>query len=286
MKQAIYFQISCLELKGDFRQIITYWEDNFIASGTNKVIFSGDKKQTISFASPKSHFNIVEFRNYSEEGIYCENGLNAAEVITNDCNITYNGSQMTGWTLNSDMVIGEDLVLVGGILDLNGHTLTVTGDFIQSSGTVEINGGTLLIEGSYYMQSVRTQSNGTVKYDSGRGILKMTSEKDYIKVNGDFATSSIYSHTDFLTAGTLEISGNFTQNNAGIKDNFHTAGDFILKFSGNRKPSILPIPMAISLYALKSKYSCSVNANAPSHAVATEALPASNARISSHKAPA
>ncbi len=237
-KYGSHMSAGTLELKGDFRQIITYWEDNFIASGTNKVIFSGDKKQTISFASPKSHFNIVEFRNYSEEGIYCENGLNAAEVITNDCNITYNGSQMTGWTLNSDMVIGEDLVLVGGILDLNGHTLTVTGDFIQSSGTVEINGGTLLIEGSYYMQSVRTQSNGTVKYDSGRGILKMTSEKDYIKVNGDFATSSIYSHTDFLTAGTLEISGNFTQNNAGIKDNFHTAGDFILKFSGNRQQVI------------------------------------------------
>ena len=88
------------------------------------------------------------------------------------------------------------------------------------------------------MQSVRTQSDGTVKYDFGRGILKMTSEKDYIKVNGDFATSSIYSHTDFLTAGTLEISGNFTQNNAGIKDNFHTAGDFILKFSGNRQQVI------------------------------------------------
>ena len=233
-----YMTAGTLELKGDFFQTVTYREDNFIASGTNKVIFSGDKKQTISFASSKSYFNIAEFKNYSEEGIYCENGLNALEIITNNCNINYNGSKVLGWTLNSDTVIGEDLVLIGDTLDLNGHTLTVNGDFIQNSGTVYIHGGTLIVEGNYYLQSVSYQSDGTAVYDYSRGILKMTSDDDYVKVSGDFATSSLRSHTGMLTSGILEINGNFTQNNTIINDNFNATENFVLKFAGNRQQAV------------------------------------------------
>ncbi len=227
-----------LELKGNFQQLVTRYEDNFQATGTHKVIFSGDKKQRIFFASAKSYFNIVEIRNYSNDGIYCENGLNALEIITNNCNISYDGSEVLGWTLNSDTVIGEDLVMIGDTLDLNGYTLTVNGDFIQNSGTVYINGGTLIVDGDYRLQSASYQNNDAVSYDYSRGILKMISGDDYVRVNGDFVTSSTQSHANMLTAGVLELHGNFIQNNTSVNDNFICSDNFVLKFAGNSQQTV------------------------------------------------
>ena len=44
-----------------------------------------------------------------------------------------------------DMEIDQDFTMLGGSLDLNGHTLTVKGDFIQAGGTLTVGGGTLSI---------------------------------------------------------------------------------------------------------------------------------------------
>ena len=55
-----------LELKGDFIQKSTYTNhpsDNFQASGTHKVLFSGNEKQTLTFEDPYDHcsyFNILD----------------------------------------------------------------------------------------------------------------------------------------------------------------------------------------------------------------------------------
>ena len=58
----------------------------------------------------------------------------------------------SGFTLTRDMVIGEDFILTDGVLDLNGHKLTIKGDFLHAGGTVKINGGTLEVQGDYRLQ--------------------------------------------------------------------------------------------------------------------------------------
>ena len=89
-----------LEIKGDFEQkyknISHANEANFTASNNHKVIFNGTARQTISFESEKSYFNIVEIQNGSSEGIFCTNGLNASEIITHGNRITYNGNETIG----------------------------------------------------------------------------------------------------------------------------------------------------------------------------------------------
>lgn len=39
--------------------------------------------------------------------------------------------------------------LIGGELDLNGHTIIVNGDFVNNNGTVNINNGKLIINGDF-----------------------------------------------------------------------------------------------------------------------------------------
>ncbi len=50
------------------------------------------------------------------------------------------------------MTINGDLYLKSHV-NLNGYTLTVTGDLIQSSGQVNVGNGTLNVNGSYEISS-------------------------------------------------------------------------------------------------------------------------------------
>ena len=230
-----YMTAGTLEIKGNFTQNTTYSDSNFTASGTHKVIFSGDKKQTITFASSKSYFNIVEIQNHSEDGVYCTSGMGATEIITNNGNLTYTGNERLGWTLTDNLVIDGDLTLVGGTLDLAGYDLTVAGSFIQKSGTVFVNHSTLTVNNDYRIQTPIVDSEN---YDYSHGILKMTSNDDQVIVGGTFATSSNKSHSGKLTAGVLEIGGDFYQIQTSVADNFVTTDDFTVKFNGESKQSL------------------------------------------------
>jgi hypothetical protein len=87
---------------------------------------------------------------------------------------------------------------VGGPIDLNGYKLKVKGDLIQTGSTLYINGGQLEVEGDY-----RIENNGDYVF----AYLKMVNESDYVKVGGSFSTYSWYNHTEYLTAGTMEVKG-------------------------------------------------------------------------------
>src|SRR5690606_27468488 len=104
-----------------------------------------------------------------------------------------------------------NLYIKGSVVDLNGYSLTVRGNLIQSRGTVKINGGQLIVEGDYRLQSENVSGDGTVTYSASSGKLEMIDEEDYVLVNGDFAIQSSYKHTDYLKAGILEVKGDFTQ---------------------------------------------------------------------------
>ncbi|MBQ7045586.1 MAG: hypothetical protein IJN65_03735, partial [Clostridia bacterium] len=71
-------------------------------------------------------------------------------------------------TLTEDTAY-RNLEIAGGIVDLNGFTLTIYGDVLQPGGTIELNGGSMVVHGDYRIQSLDSDGN----YSDSSGILKM-----------------------------------------------------------------------------------------------------------------
>ncbi len=221
-----------IELKGDFTQKVRSGTNNFYASGTHRMLLSGDSLQTVSFESTNSQFNIVDVQNHSEYGILFSTAATVIELKDNGCIVAFANGEQSGWTLEEDQIYEGDLNLARGTLDLNGHKLTVTGDLIQSGGTVNINGGELVVEEDYRVQAL---NNGS--YTNSTGTLTMTNEADTITVAGDFVMQSNVSHKGLLTAGTLVIGGDLTQV-YGTNSNFYTSGTHTIVLNGSQKQTV------------------------------------------------
>ena len=195
---------------------------NFKAGGTHKVILSGSGLQIVDFQHiDYSWFNILELKNNSEEGVKFVCAIKAESFITNGSKVTASTIGLMTWSLTDNMVFYDNLSISGSTVNLNGHDmtingnlnlngninlnkckLTVNGDLIQTGGTLNINEGQLVVSGDY-----KIDNNGSNPYAN----LQMTNDADYILVQGDFLTNSYNDHSSLLTAGILEIKGNFTQ---------------------------------------------------------------------------
>lgn len=219
-----------LEIRGDL--LFFNAENGLTASDDHTTIFSGEKRQTIYIDNTSSVFDIVEIKNYSDEGVCFETPVLYTELIDNGCKITQGSEAVSGWTLTDDETVDGNLNLANGVLDLNGYRLTVNGDLIQSGGTVFVNGGELCVLGDYRIQSKR----GDV-YNNSLGILKMTNEADIVRVFGSFVMQSTESHNGCLSAGTLEIGGDFNQV-GGYSNNFPTSGLHTIVLNGTAKQNI------------------------------------------------
>ena len=126
-------------------------------------------------------------------------------------------------TLASDTDISDNLN-VNSSLNLNGYTLTVDGDVWLASGTLSINKGKLYVGG-----------NLNLKYSDrnyGYGYLSMQNAEDYVLVNGNMYVASEYDYSK-LTAGTLEIKGDFTQKTSYYANNFYCSGSHKVVLSGD-----------------------------------------------------
>ncbi|MCL2052998.1 MAG: hypothetical protein FWG90_00945 [Oscillospiraceae bacterium] len=223
-----------LEVKGNFTQKYTSGDtNNFAPSGNHMVRLSGTSLQMVSFDRIESRFNILDIRNFSNEGVAFATPVNSVTLNINGCNVTFSGGERAGWRLTEDETFNGTLNLGSGTLDLNGHKLTVKGGLLQSGGVVNINGGELEIEGDYRIQRL---NNGN--YVASAGTLNMTKPADLVKVNGSFITQSSASHSNLLAAGTLEIGGDLTQVSGGSVYNFYTSGTHTVVLNGNQKQSV------------------------------------------------
>ncbi len=143
----------------------------------------------------------------------------------------------SGTTLDingSTLTIDGNLTQISGIIDLKGGTLIVNGNFTQTGGDIKINGGTLIVKGNYHI----TNEDGT-SYSTG--LLYMTNENDYVRVDGNFVMDSKYGgsittsyksvynsyskyytyyNNSVLTEGTLEVKGNFTQRSSSTENSY------------------------------------------------------------------
>ena len=105
-------------------------------------------------------------------------------------------------------------MLSANTINLNGHTLTIKGDLIQSGGEMLCNKGTLNVEGNYRIQEVTSDNDGKITYSESTGKLRMANETDRVNVSGDFVMQSTYGDSmdrNKFSAGTLTVKGNFSQ---------------------------------------------------------------------------
>jgi uncharacterized protein YjdB len=151
-------------------------------------------------------------------------------------------------TISSDYTLEEDaevgsLTVNDGTLDLNGHSLTVTGDFAQSGGKIDLNQGTLKITGDLNQSGGTLNTNkGNLKIDgsyslTSGGFLVMLNDKDYFSVGKDFTVARSQYGNNNLQAGTIEVKGDFTQKDA-YYTNFRPSGTHKVILSGDGKQTI------------------------------------------------
>ncbi|MFT3951719.1 MAG: PKD domain-containing protein [Oscillospiraceae bacterium] len=228
-----YLTNGILEIKGDFTQITndssSNYSNNFYATGSHKVILSGDRKQTVNFDSTNSKFATLEIQNTSSDGIVVSSYLTADSVVTNNHKVSFADGSVFGWTLNQDAIINGNLTIGYGTLDLNGHKLTINGSLTQSGGTININGGELAVTDDYKIQT----SAGSVC----AGILNMTNAADQVSIGGAFYTRSNVDHTSYMTAGTMTIGGDmYVYSNATTC--FKTSGTHKVILNGTVKQTV------------------------------------------------
>mgnify|MGYP002517040755 FL=1 len=219
-----------LEIKGDFKQSVQTDAANFMVDKECKVIFSGEKKQTVIFESEDSYFSYVKLENTSAEGVYAPTGINCKELNVGETNYNTDLEGRTGWKLTENEVIEGDLELVQGTLDLNGKTLVVEGNLLQRGGCVNINGGKLVVEQDYSIQ----KENNAGCWAS----LKMNEKTDYVEVQKDFTMASYADHAEYLTAGQMFVYGDFIQKKTKKETNFYSQDDFRLIMCGDKMQSI------------------------------------------------
>ncbi len=136
----------------------------------------------------------------------------------------------TNLTLTSNYTLTKDInaanvYVNGGTFDLNGHTLTADGDVWLSNGYLNVNKGKLYIGGDF-----------NLKYSDrnyGYGYLTMQNDEDCILVNGNMYAYPIYNYSS-LTAGTIEIKGDFTQSVYSSQNNFYCSGSHKVILSGEK----------------------------------------------------
>jgi hypothetical protein len=211
---------------------------------------SGKTIQEISFENPgNSIFNILDLSQLtgvSFKSTLAANTISAFHKLdTATSDITVSGAQIS---LTDDAVIQKSLILSNCKLNTAGKSLNVEGNFTLYDGNVSLGGGRLIVNGNL------SQSGGTVDIDGGKlevggdysikndsnycyATLKMVREADYVSVGGNFTMQSYYSHSGLLTAGTIEVKGNFTQARdkhyyTGDANNFAASGTHKVVLSG------------------------------------------------------
>ena len=210
----------------------------FGAEGKHKVVLSGAKEQRINLLNGAS-FQILELENHSSEGIVVDGSGAWKRLVSNGCKISVQEVvSETGYILEEDETISTDFVLKGGILDLNGHTLTISGSFLHSGGTVVIGDGKLVVEGDYRFQSRSGEEIGGYSYGDSEGKLEMAGENGHILVEGNFYDYSHKYKALELSAGCLELKGNFYQWEEAPDYGFYASGSHTVLISGNQKQVI------------------------------------------------
>lgn len=215
-------------------------ESPFISKGTFKLILNGEKDQTINMEYYPSdsdfyHFANLEVKNADKRAILLKGNLDVGEFTADadTVRITSTGGSLCNAKLRCNLDVTGDLKTKGNVIDLNGKSITVNGNLYQYSGTIQPNTGKLTVNDYCLI----TDEDSAV-YGVSEGVLKMVNDGDYVLVNGDFITKTDRNHEDYLTAGTLEIKGDFYQYDDGTTYAFPASGKHMTILSGDEVQNV------------------------------------------------
>ncbi len=187
-----------VKLRGDLRQYGTYQtagSDKYAYAGVfcpTNIVFCGSAPQRIYLESAQSYFKTSSFENREI-------------ILESDVSNLTLGSDAK-FTL-SDAVVGKQPEFIG-VLDLNGHELTIAGNYTQTLGNFKINHGVLRINGDY---AIGQQGELVVGYrqKTSTGTLVMDAAEDFVYIDGSFTICSNARST--LKDGFMYIKGDFSQ---------------------------------------------------------------------------
>ena len=202
----------------------------FACSGSSALNFIGSETQIVDVLK-ESKFAIINLLN--DKGIVFNDYYSINEFNRNGNDVKFaefNG--FFGEKLEKDIVIDSDYILLGDMLDLNGYTMTVNGNMLQYAGVVNLNGGTLIINGDYKLE---IENDGDIQPSTGYIIMRSGEDKIYVK--GDFVNHSSCSVANNLSAGLLDITGNFKVYSTADKS-FNCTGNHTIVLSGENDQHI------------------------------------------------
>ena len=226
-----------VEVKGDFTANGSY--KSYYETDAHKTILSGDKTQTVTcYYGGTSVSNVFEnlylensdvnFSGYMYKLKLCED-----TVLTGSESLAVSWLDLNGYNLTTNgQVTTDTLSSNGGSITTQKGLTAVRADF---SGECTI-GGDLTIQGNAKFNSanVEVKGNCTIKNNTSSGIFSMTHENDYLLVHGDFTTTA-YNST--LTAGTVEVKGDFTAN--GSNKSYYEMETHKTILSGDKKQTVI-----------------------------------------------
>lgn len=148
-------------------------------------------------------------------------------------------------TGSGTVIVHGNLKMYGGQLDAGSGNITVDTDLDQTGGLLNVGNAKINIKGTYALSSAGKPAPGATGsyateyyYTTGSGILQMKDSGGRVLVGGNFITSSDYSHDSRLTAGVLEVKGDFYQCGWGNGCNlFNGTADLFLKEAAKSKGS-------------------------------------------------
>ena len=207
--------------------------DGFSGKSNNKVILNGASLQTIDI-SEKSRFATIELQNTSSEGVISKTVFDCDKFVKNNTRFSYDnvGGEL-GYTLSEDVETDGDMILIDGVMDLNGHTLIVNGDLIQAKGEIKINNGRLIVKGNY-----RQQNKVGENYGASSAKLVMTNANDFVKVEKDFIIDTSVSNKNNQTNGTFVLGGNLEFYSDSNSLGFCPTDSFVLMLAGQTEQSL------------------------------------------------
>jgi hypothetical protein len=249
-----------LDLKGNFTQTAGPSVNAFVASGTQRTRFTGSGVQNIIFVHPaNSHFQELDLANSGgitlgsavlipgtvalTTPVSVTGGSLTAGVVTTVAGstlgvgtLTMSSDQLTvggGYTVASTIFTGgsgvpvlpyQDLLLSSPTpMTLAGAT-TLSGNFTIDEGTLILGGKVLTVAGTFNVSS--------------QGTLTMTNGADQVVVSGNTQFAG-QDETGLLTAGVLDLKGNFTQTAGPSVNAFVASGTQRTRFTGSGVQNII-----------------------------------------------
>ena len=198
-----------IELSGGLQKIASSSQP-LLASDTHTIALVGAGPHSMHLDSSDSKIAHLEV----EEGaVITWDGYMNAAYMESDCTITSNSAVLTGLNLNGHtlQITGDIEISAGGAsVDCLNGSLVIDGNVLHSNGTLYLNKGSLTVSGDYRQQSVGTNSAQEKVYSTSYGKIVMQYEADSLTIGRDMYVQPSYS-CGTLTAGTLRIGGNFEQ---------------------------------------------------------------------------